>query len=962
MDENGVKSSNDKQVMSPSGKSHHHPANRDSGKHGRKDRHSTEGSSSQHEEDAKAKERARRPRSSKSPTRPSTRPSKNAKDRASKDRARRSRSPVPGAESVSRSSPHSPTRSEKDAKRRTRRSEKASKPGAESVGGIDRIGDAKASDKKGGSSKLAMAPGMESLSEETDNRTRRENRKAGRKQAMSGTTKKSSKEESHKQHILDKEEPAREVGGDDIPIAAIAVDDDDKNVQVGMDTQRQQAMMANGASEIEGANNEVVPDQKRTIFSKRNICILVVLLLAIGGGVAGYILSQSSNDAAVESTGDDGTTTTDDQQDTDNLSGTPSTSPSLVPTEALSTSPTTIYSPPSDEDCDALRNGQPIDLGDQEYRELVFQIEMDVVLEESKDSTAGMEELVGRTQSVIVPILVGCPEVSRRNLIETTQSIRRGGRRLLKKFEIAGATFKLEEDGNLSCVTTDSELPCYRPVVNLKVFVKGDGKIIEILGVISQALEANSGLTTLLEKLGLIDEGFVSILNIFIGDRNKTDPPSSEPSSTPSAMPSSSPSAIASANPTFAPQTEPTASPSMQPSTATSQGPTNTPTVTGSGSPTLSAVVGPSPPPSNMPSTMPSVIPSVMPSNLPSFLPTHIPSVVLSGTPSTDPSLNPSSDPSASPSTMPSRTPSRVPSPAPSENPSITPSMSPTVEVGPILMDIYNAAGGSFGSSSTGWQGTGDWCTWDYVECDSNREVTTLNIAYLGSSLSGTISPRIADLTSLATLILSGNRLGGTIPSLPTSLVYVNFEANNLLAGSIPASFYSLPNLIRAEFAVNQLTGSISSLIGGMPKLNRLVLYRNQLTNTLPPELGNVANLRHLVIRDNQFNGSLPSELFALTAMTRIDVQRSSLTGSIPTQLSGLTELTRLDLDNNQLVGNLPAGMEAMTKLTWLRVHNNQMTGTIPPLKSGGNTFGVCDLSNNNFDDTTNAALAGCGV
>ncbi|KAL3929872.1 MAG: hypothetical protein SGBAC_012021 [Bacillariaceae sp.] len=765
VEEDAGKNNDTSEVKPQSRKSH---ANQDSLKHDHSSRNSTAGKR-RHDEDKKVKERARRPpRAAKSPPRPpnSSRrgtTDQTAKDRASKDRARRSKSPLRGAESIGTNSSPSQNRSRNDVKRRTKKSEIPSKPGAESVGGNKQNRDRDSKTKgKSRKSKPAMNPGAESVSGETNKRARRENRKAGRQDpgamAMSGSTKTSDKK-SHKQQLFGREETNNAGGDVDITATAIAVDDDDNDRKIQArfnqivqenETQRHQDI-ADGANGNGDITNEEAPKETRSVVSKRNICIVIVLLLAIGGGVAGYLLSQQSDSTVVELA--DADPTTDNEEDIP--SGSPSTSLSLVPTTVFSTSPTTTYSGPSDEDCEALRNRQPIDSGDEQHVDRAFQVLMDVVLKDSKDSTTAMDELVGKLQSAIAPILIGCPQVSRRNLVRTMSSLHRS-RRLLKQFAIADATFALGEDDTLTCVATDSQLPCFRPVIDLKILVKGNEKIFEIVGAISEALEANSGATALIDKLGLIDAGYVSILNMFIGDLNETDPPSSEPSRLPSGMPSSNPTDIASANPTFGPQTEPSSLPSIKPSTVPSQGPTNTPTVPATGTPTLAPVAGPTPPPSSAPSTIPSVhpsvMPSVMPSHVPSFLPSQIPSVVASEAPSAIPSISPSEGPTVPPSAMPSRTPSSVPSAVPSELPSMTPSMNPTMDLRPILMDVYNTAGANFGSTSAGWQGTGDWCTWDYVGCNSENDVTSLNIQ--NENLSGSISPRIGELTMLANLQL----------------------------------------------------------------------------------------------------------------------------------------------------------------------------------------------------------------
>lgn len=81
------------------------------------------------------------------------------------------------------------------------------------------------------------------------------------------------------------------------------------------------------------------------------------------------------------------------------------------------------------------------------------------------------------------------------------------------------------------------------------------------------------------------------------------------------------------------------------------------------------------------------------------------------------------------------------------------------------------------------WAGSNP-CAWIGITCDSvTKKVITINLP--GRHLSGTISPSVANLTSLQNLILNDNNLTGTIPSslasLP-SLRRVALQNNNLYA------------------------------------------------------------------------------------------------------------------------------------------------------------------------------------
>ncbi|KAH7300476.1 hypothetical protein KP509_24G064100 [Ceratopteris richardii] len=85
----------------------------------------------------------------------------------------------------------------------------------------------------------------------------------------------------------------------------------------------------------------------------------------------------------------------------------------------------------------------------------------------------------------------------------------------------------------------------------------------------------------------------------------------------------------------------------------------------------------------------------------------------------------------------------------------------------------------------TSWTGN-DACTWIGITCDPfTKAVVTINLPH--RHLVGSISPTIANLTSLQNLILNDNNLTGVIPSVPflRSLRHVALQNNNL-SGAIP--------------------------------------------------------------------------------------------------------------------------------------------------------------------------------
>ncbi|PWA52596.1 hypothetical protein CTI12_AA453450 [Artemisia annua] len=102
------------------------------------------------------------------------------------------------------------------------------------------------------------------------------------------------------------------------------------------------------------------------------------------------------------------------------------------------------------------------------------------------------------------------------------------------------------------------------------------------------------------------------------------------------------------------------------------------------------------------------------------------------------------------------------------------------------LLEVAGALGYPM-SMAESWLGD-DACDgrWDFVVCNSNNSVTSVNFAK--QNFSGTISPAFGNLTSLRMLSLNDNNLTGSIPEVLTSLPDLQLldVSNNNLSGPVP--------------------------------------------------------------------------------------------------------------------------------------------------------------------------------
>ncbi|XP_010905426.1 protein STRUBBELIG-RECEPTOR FAMILY 3 isoform X6 [Elaeis guineensis] len=188
--------------------------------------------------------------------------------------------------------------------------------------------------------------------------------------------------------------------------------------------------------------------------------------------------------------------------------------------------------------------------------------------------------------------------------------------------------------------------------------------------------------------------------------------------------------------------------------------------------------------------------------------------------------------------------------------------------------DVYaiNSLYGALGSPPLpGWiSNGGDPCVegWQGVQCmDSNITGIVLN----GANLGGQLGDELGNFTSILTIDLSNNNIGGGIPeNLPVTMLRL----------------YVLGQIIKILF-----------------------------------------------LSANQFTGSIPSSLSKLTLLTDMSVNNNHLTGELPDAFQSLTGLINLDLSFNNLTGQLPSSMGSLSSLTTLHVQNNQLSGTLDVLE-----------------------------
>ena len=242
-------------------------------------------------------------------------------------------------------------------------------------------------------------------------------------------------------------------------------------------------------------------------------------------------------------------------------------------------------------------------------------------------------------------------------------------------------------------------------------------------------------------------------------------------------------------------------------------------------------------------------------------------------------------------------------------------------------------------------------------------ELRRLNL--LDNLLRGTIPATFGGMVKLDFLDLSFNQLTGVpwqISKLSKNLQEL-WLGSNMLEGPIHFYLTKMRKLRMLDVSDNKITGMIPSDLHHLVQLSGLFLEGNEITGKIPTEIGSaLTGLQYLCLTGNEIQGSIPTELGLLSNMQRLHIEYNLLRGTFPTELTKLERLEELNLADNSLAGTLPDADDVdgdfqwsnMRRLTGLDIHGNEFTGTFPAslLLGLAKTLNLLDIGFNQLTGT----------
>lgn len=261
-----------------------------------------------------------------------------------------------------------------------------------------------------------------------------------------------------------------------------------------------------------------------------------------------------------------------------------------------------------------------------------------------------------------------------------------------------------------------------------------------------------------------------------------------------------------------------------------------------------------------------------------------------------------------------------------------------------ILMELYDATGGSTWSNSAGWNSdTDSFCEWYGITCEPEGEfgqMAVTEIALMENNLNGFIPSIIFHLPELRKLDVRNNDvsvgLNAVFQSEHLEELYLDKTIVSSLEGIGQASSLRVLHLHKISYGWKPIPDELFDLTA----LEDLNLSDSMFGGTLPTKVGQLSKLKRLTLVGNAMSGQLPSEIGNLVAIEQLDLSNNQWYGTLPNTISGLTSLTSLGLINDRpdkvgISGQLQP-FNTMPRLRELLLSNNQLTGTIPDTFVGG--------------------------
>ncbi|OEL18305.1 putative leucine-rich repeat receptor-like protein kinase [Dichanthelium oligosanthes] len=197
------------------------------------------------------------------------------------------------------------------------------------------------------------------------------------------------------------------------------------------------------------------------------------------------------------------------------------------------------------------------------------------------------------------------------------------------------------------------------------------------------------------------------------------------------------------------------------------------------------------------------------------------------------------------------------------------------------------------------------------------------------NQISGTL-PATLEFMAAENMVLSNNRLHGTVPKFPRNITRIDISKNSL-SGTLPSDF-------------------------GAPWLEDLMLYNNSISGTIPSSLCSLEYLLVLDLSTNMLTGEVPNCQEDMKYPIVVNLNTNNLPGEFPSVFKSCPNAIFIDLSYNLWELTSVDG-EKMPFIALLRLRSNMFYGRIPSELAMSKELQFLDLACNNLSGSIPQSL-----
>jgi Leucine-rich repeat (LRR) protein len=184
---------------------------------------------------------------------------------------------------------------------------------------------------------------------------------------------------------------------------------------------------------------------------------------------------------------------------------------------------------------------------------------------------------------------------------------------------------------------------------------------------------------------------------------------------------------------------------------------------------------------------------------------------------------------------------------------------------------------------------------------------------------------------ALVDLYFKSTAFAGDIPRLPSGIEEFDASFSLISGGLVAENFQGLNSLEYLVLSGNALNSTVPSVLATLPNLEFLYLSDAFISGDLSYMEGMESMIEHWIDLNPDFGGPIPAFVGNILSLASLSVTQTNMVGTLPSQLNQLFNMETMWFYGNSITGSIPSEYgDTLTKMKVFRVEENALTGAVP--------------------------------